>query len=274
MEHLDHYQALGIARNASPEQIRQAYRQAAQACHPDRAGNDPASVARFQQLTAAYKALRFPALRQAYDAEGGFGTDWKPWYGPLQHVDGIDAIDDTTRQANMEGFERIALVLASGGFGAPRIAARLALSGCAYKAAWQIAWQARHQMLQDELDRMFMQERDGQRAALAASGGIAGSASGGSSAHRGVVDGDAAFAFAAANPARAAQTDTPDRGETSTSRALAFVRRPWRASRPGRIQRLLMKISRIIGFMPARMSRENRKLLRLEYRPPEAPRGH
>lgn len=273
MEHLDHYQILGVAKQANAEQIRFAYRQAAQACHPDRVGDDPEAIRRFQQLAAAYRVLRLPALRQAYDAECGHGTDWKPWYGPLNAVDGFDSLNESTRRASMEGFERIALVLASGGFGAPRIAARLALSGCTYKLAWQIAWQARHQILQDELDQMFMQERDAQRATqgAATSKGGAGMASAGPATEGLRLDGDAAHAFAALNGGYQTHRSASDGGRQTPGQALAVLARPWRNSRPGRLQRLLMRISRIIGFMPARMSRENRKLLRLEYRQPGSP---
>ncbi|MGE0311467.1 MAG: J domain-containing protein [Lautropia sp.] len=266
MDHLDHYQVLGVAQEATPEQIRVAYRQAAQACHPDRAGNTPQNIARFQQLTAAYKVLRYPALRQAYDAELGIGGSWKPCYGPIDAVDGYDGLDDTARRMAIEGFERVALVLASGGFGAPRIAARLALSGCSYRTAWQIAWRARHQIVQDELDRMFMQERDAQRAAMAQA--VPGSRD--AEVLRSSFDGPAAMAFAAASPSNATGAGAGTAGApASSSRALAVARPVWRASRPGRLQRLLMRIAKIIGFTPARMSRENRKLLRLEYRAPE-----
>ncbi|HEY3144255.1 MAG TPA: J domain-containing protein [Acidimicrobiales bacterium] len=58
-----HYELLGVRRNASADQIRNAYRTAARTLHPD-TGGDPAAM---QRLNAAWHVLRDPGRRRAYD---------------------------------------------------------------------------------------------------------------------------------------------------------------------------------------------------------------
>lgn len=60
----DHYEVLGIAADASGEQVRHAYRRLVKAAHPDRSGD----TERFHRITEAYKALSDPDQRAAYDA--------------------------------------------------------------------------------------------------------------------------------------------------------------------------------------------------------------
>ncbi len=65
----DHYAALGLARNCTPVQIRDAYRVLARKHHPDLNHNDPEAGARSQTLNAAYEVLSDPARRRTYDRE-------------------------------------------------------------------------------------------------------------------------------------------------------------------------------------------------------------
>src|SRR6266545_1732621 len=80
MARSDHYAILGVARDASDDQIRSAYRKLARQYHPDVNSDDGAS-ARFREVTEAYEVLSDPQRRQRYDmfgsAEGaaGFGID-------------------------------------------------------------------------------------------------------------------------------------------------------------------------------------------------------
>lgn len=60
----DHYKTLDVPRDASPEQIRTAYRKAASKAHPDRNGGDNALM---QAVNAAYEILGNPESRAAYD---------------------------------------------------------------------------------------------------------------------------------------------------------------------------------------------------------------
>lgn len=68
MNQKDYYQALGVDRNATPEQIRQAYRKLAFQYHPDRNCADPAATERMKQINEAYATLSSPTKRREYDA--------------------------------------------------------------------------------------------------------------------------------------------------------------------------------------------------------------
>jgi molecular chaperone DnaJ len=59
------YVILGIPRDASPEDVRSAYRELAKRLHPDRAGES--GTESFQELREAYETLSDPAKRRAHD---------------------------------------------------------------------------------------------------------------------------------------------------------------------------------------------------------------
>jgi len=62
----DHYVVLGIAHDASSDEIRAAYRRAARACHPDLHPGDATAAARFVVVQRAYEVLVDPERRAAY----------------------------------------------------------------------------------------------------------------------------------------------------------------------------------------------------------------
>jgi len=61
------YDTLGVPKDASPEDIRRAYRRKAKALHPDREGGDTAEMAR---VNRAYQILSDPKRRETYDRTG------------------------------------------------------------------------------------------------------------------------------------------------------------------------------------------------------------
>lgn len=69
----DYYSTLGIAREATPEEIKKAYRKKALECHPDRNPNDPKAEAQFKQVSEAYEVLSDENRRRIYDQYGEEG---------------------------------------------------------------------------------------------------------------------------------------------------------------------------------------------------------
>jgi molecular chaperone DnaJ len=76
------YETLGVAKNASADDIRKAYRKLARQYHPDRNPGDGAAEERFKEVQAAYDILSDPEKRQAYDRFGEAGPRGFPGAGP------------------------------------------------------------------------------------------------------------------------------------------------------------------------------------------------
>lgn len=68
----DHYETLGVARNATDAELKRAYRKLARKHHPDTNPGDPEAEARFKKVNAAYEVLSDADRRSMYDR---FGTD-------------------------------------------------------------------------------------------------------------------------------------------------------------------------------------------------------
>jgi curved DNA-binding protein len=67
MDQKDYYKILGVSREATPKQIKEAYRNLAFQYHPDRNGGSAEAVERMKQINEAYAALSDPAKRRQYD---------------------------------------------------------------------------------------------------------------------------------------------------------------------------------------------------------------
>ena len=64
----DPYEALGVKPDASPEEIKKAYRKLAKRYHPDSTGGDKSKEDRFKEVSTAYDILGDPDKRAKYDA--------------------------------------------------------------------------------------------------------------------------------------------------------------------------------------------------------------
>ena len=74
MAERDYYEVLGVNRNASPEEIKRAYRKVALRYHPDKNPGDQAAEEKFKEASNAYDVLSDPEKRKIYDVRGHAGV--------------------------------------------------------------------------------------------------------------------------------------------------------------------------------------------------------
>ena len=69
----DHYEVLGVDRDADAAEVKSAYRRLARQHHPDANDGDSAAESEFKAVAASYKVLSDPEARQSYDRFGHDG---------------------------------------------------------------------------------------------------------------------------------------------------------------------------------------------------------
>jgi curved DNA-binding protein len=103
----DYYDLLGVDRDASPQDIRSAYRRLARRYHPD-VNKEAGAEDRFKQISEAHEVLRDPEKRERYDR---FGQNWRAG----QDVSGASGFERAGSPGG--GFEDIGFDFGGGGGG-------------------------------------------------------------------------------------------------------------------------------------------------------------
>ncbi len=96
----DYYEVLGVAREATPDEVKAAYRRLALKFHPDKNPGDKAAEEKFKEAAEAYEILSDAAKRAAYDRHGhagvqggaGFRTN-EDIFGAFRDIFGGDFFD-------------------------------------------------------------------------------------------------------------------------------------------------------------------------------------
>ena len=70
----DYYEILGVKRNATPDEIKKAYRKLAVKYHPDKNPGDKVAEEKFKEASNAYSVLSDPEKRKVYDVRGHAGV--------------------------------------------------------------------------------------------------------------------------------------------------------------------------------------------------------
>lgn len=94
----DPYIILGVARTASADEVKRAYRRLVKEFHPDHNRGDKGAEHRFKEIQAAYEVLGDPKRRSQYDAFGAGGPtpEFRDWRAPPRQPRTQDFSQETT----------------------------------------------------------------------------------------------------------------------------------------------------------------------------------
>ena len=81
MAQRDYYEVLGVSRDASPDEIKKAYRKLAVKYHPDKNPGNAAAEEKFKEASNAYEVLSDPKKRQIYNQRGHAGVNDMGFHG-------------------------------------------------------------------------------------------------------------------------------------------------------------------------------------------------
>src|SRR5262245_31628015 len=75
MSKRDYYEVLGVKKDASPDELKKAFRALAMKYHPDRNPGDEEAAVKFKEASEAYEILNDPDTRARYDRYGHAGLE-------------------------------------------------------------------------------------------------------------------------------------------------------------------------------------------------------
>jgi len=99
VEYKDYYQIMGVPRNATPDELKRAYRKLARKYHPD-VSKAPDAEQKFKEIGEAYEVLKDSEKRAAYDQLGSnwrAGQDFRPppnWETQFEFGNGASGFSD------------------------------------------------------------------------------------------------------------------------------------------------------------------------------------
>ena len=105
----DYYEVLGVAKTASADEIKSAYRKLAMKYHPDHNPGDKDAAAKFTEISEAYEVLSNPDKRTRYDQYGHEGVNFGPG--------GFDFGRDFSHGQDIDLQDILGSIFGGGGFG-------------------------------------------------------------------------------------------------------------------------------------------------------------